>query len=56
MGNGFTDSTLRFFIGAVRYRNRPYRAFDDMDTVIHATATKIVVTGEYSPTECDGRK
>lgn len=46
------DPRVRFFIGDVRDRERLYRAFDDVDYVIHAAATKIVPTAEYNPFEC----
>lgn len=43
---------VRFFIGDVRDRERLYRAFDGVDYVVHAAATKIVPTAEYNPFEC----
>lgn len=46
------DPRIRFFIGDVRDRERLYRAFDGVDYVIHAAATKIVPTAEYNPFEC----
>jgi len=46
------DPRVRFFIGDVRDRERLYRAFDDVDYVVHAAATKIVPTAEYNPFEC----
>lgn len=46
------DPRVRFFIGDVRDRNRLMRAFDGVDVVIHAAATKIVPTAEYNPFEC----
>jgi UDP-N-acetylglucosamine 4,6-dehydratase (inverting) len=46
------DNRVRFFIGDVRDRERLYRAFDDVDYVVHAAATKIVPTAEYNPFEC----
>ena len=46
------DSRVRFFIGDVRDRDRLHRAFQDVDCVIHAAATKIVPTAEYNPFEC----
>ena len=46
------DPRLRFFIGDVRDRERLYRAFADVDYVVHAAATKIVPTAEYNPFEC----
>ncbi|MCH8466826.1 MAG: UDP-N-acetylglucosamine 4,6-dehydratase (inverting) [Roseinatronobacter sp.] len=46
------DKRVRFFIGDVRDRERLYRAFDGVDYVVHAAATKIVPTAEYNPFEC----
>ncbi len=46
------DPRVRFFIGDVRDRERLYRAFDGVDLVVHAAATKIVPTAEYNPFEC----
>lgn len=45
------EPRLRFFIGDVRDRDRLYRAFDGVDVVVHAAATKIVPTAEYNPFE-----
>ena len=42
---------LRFFIGDVRDRERLYRAFKDIDYVIHAAAMKQVPACEYNPFE-----
>jgi len=47
----FDDKRLRFFIGNVRDRDRLYRAFNGIDTVIHAAALKQVPTAEYNPFE-----
>jgi len=47
-----TDDRIRFFIGDVRDRDRLNRAFDGVDYVVHAAATKIVPTAEYNPFEC----
>ena len=53
MAKGYSDDPrIRFFIGDVRDRDRLYRAFDGVDYVIHAAATKIVPTAEYNPFEC----
>lgn len=53
MAKGFAgDERVRFFIGDVRDRDRLYRAFDGVDYVVHAAATKIVPTAEYNPFEC----
>lgn len=46
------DPRVRFFIGDVRDKERLYRAFDGVDYVVHAAATKIVPTAEYNPFEC----
>ena len=46
------DERIRFFIGDVRDRDRLYRAFNGVDFVVHAAATKIVPTAEYNPFEC----
>ena len=46
------ESRVRFFIGDVRDKERLYRAFDGVDYVVHAAATKIVPTAEYNPFEC----
>ncbi|MDC6462946.1 UDP-N-acetylglucosamine 4,6-dehydratase (inverting) [Planktomarina temperata] len=46
------DDRIRFFIGDVRDVNRLRRAFDGVDYVVHAAATKIVPTAEYNPFEC----
>jgi UDP-N-acetylglucosamine 4,6-dehydratase (inverting) len=43
---------IRFFVGDVRDKERLYRAFKDVDFVVHAAATKIVPTAEYNPFEC----
>lgn len=45
------ESRVRFFIGDVRDKERLYRAFDGVDVVVHAAATKIVPTAEYNPFE-----
>ncbi|WP_294376395.1 UDP-N-acetylglucosamine 4,6-dehydratase (inverting) [uncultured Clostridium sp.] len=42
---------LRFFIGDVRDRERLYRAFKNIDYVIHAAAMKQVPACEYNPFE-----
>ena len=42
---------LRFFIGDVRDEKRLYRAFNDVDIVIHAAALKQVPAAEYNPIE-----
>jgi len=42
---------IRFFIGDVRDKERLYRAFSNVDIVIHAAALKQVPTAEYNPFE-----
>ena len=42
---------LRFFIGDVRDLDRLKIAFNEVDYVVHAAATKIVPTAEYNPFE-----
>lgn len=44
-------SKVRFFIGDVRDKDRLFRAFEDVDYVIHAAAMKQVPTCEYNPME-----
>ncbi|MGI2296580.1 UDP-N-acetylglucosamine 4,6-dehydratase (inverting) [Paenibacillus sp. GXUN7292] len=46
-----SESRLRFFIGDVRDKERLYRAFDEVDIVIHAAAMKHVDACEYNPFE-----
>jgi len=43
---------LRYFIGDVRDEARLERAFEGIDTVVHAAAMKQVVAAEYNPIEC----
>lgn len=45
------NSRIRYFIGDVRDRDRLYRAFSDVDIVIHAAALKQVPAAEYNPFE-----
>jgi UDP-N-acetylglucosamine 4,6-dehydratase len=42
---------MRYFIGDVREKDRLYRAFTDVDIVIHAAALKRVPAAEYNPIE-----
>lgn len=43
---------LRFFLGDVRDAARVARAFEGVDTVVHAAALKQVPAAEYNPFEC----
>ena len=47
----FSSDKIRFFIGDVRDKERLYRAFNDIDVVIHAAALKQVPACEYNPIE-----
>jgi UDP-N-acetylglucosamine 4,6-dehydratase len=54
MAQQFPDSKypcIRYFIGDVRDKERMYRAFHDVDYVIHAAALKQVPAAEYNPFE-----
>ncbi|MEA3210637.1 MAG: UDP-N-acetylglucosamine 4,6-dehydratase/5-epimerase [Chthoniobacter sp.] len=54
MRQKFSDqhpSSLRYFIGDVRDRNRLERAFHGVDVVVHAAALKQVPACEYNPIE-----
>ncbi len=54
MAQEFHDSDydcIRYFIGDVRDKERLYRAFRDVDYVIHAAALKQVPAAEYNPFE-----
>ena len=42
---------VRYFIGDVRDRERLYRAFSQVDIVVHAAALKQVPAAEYNPIE-----
>jgi UDP-N-acetylglucosamine 4,6-dehydratase len=42
---------LRFFLGDVRDKDRLYRAFQDVDIIVHAAALKQVPAAEYNPFE-----
>ncbi len=45
------EPRLRFFIGDVRDYQRLYRAFHEIDLVVHAAALKQVPAAEYNPFE-----
>ena len=49
--NHWQADKLRFFVGDVRDRDRLYRAFEDVDYVVHAAALKQVPSCEYNPME-----
>jgi UDP-N-acetylglucosamine 4,6-dehydratase len=54
MAQEYPDSKydcIRYFIGDVRDKERLYRAFHNVDYVIHAAALKQVPTTEYNPFE-----
>lgn len=54
MAQEFPDSKyecIRYFIGDVRDKERLYRAFRNVDYVIHAAALKQVPAAEYNPFE-----
>ncbi len=51
MAQQFNDDCIRYFLGDVRDRDRLYRAFYDVDYVIHAAALKQVPAAEYNPFE-----
>lgn len=42
---------IRYFLGDIRDKDRLYRAFEDIDIVIHAAALKQVPAAEYNPFE-----
>jgi UDP-N-acetylglucosamine 4,6-dehydratase len=52
MANEISAPNLRYFIGDIRDESRLERAFDGIDTIIHAAAMKQVVAAEYNPIEC----
>lgn len=49
--NKLDMSKVRFFIGDIRDKERLFRAFENVDYVIHAAAMKQVPTCEYNPME-----
>lgn len=54
MAQQFSDNQypcIRYFIGDVRDKERMYRAFHNVDYVIHAAALKQVPAAEYNPFE-----
>jgi len=51
MEQKFNDPCVRYFLGDVRDKERLYRAFYDVDYVVHAAALKQVPAAEYNPFE-----
>ncbi|HEY9759841.1 MAG TPA: UDP-N-acetylglucosamine 4,6-dehydratase (inverting) [Oculatellaceae cyanobacterium] len=52
MANELADHrSLRFFLGDVRDKDRLYRAFQNVDIIVHAAALKQVPAAEYNPLE-----
>ncbi|MCB0738191.1 MAG: UDP-N-acetylglucosamine 4,6-dehydratase (inverting) [Bacteroidetes bacterium] len=49
--NGFDGSDMRYFLGDVRDKDRLFRAFENVDIVVHAAALKQVPAAEYNPME-----
>ncbi|MFH0960972.1 MAG: UDP-N-acetylglucosamine 4,6-dehydratase (inverting) [Pseudomonadota bacterium] len=49
--SGFDHSSLRYFIGDVRDKQRLLRAMQGVDVVVHAAALKQVPACEYNPIE-----
>lgn len=45
------DDRLRWFIGDIRDKDRLTRAFNGIDTVVHAAALKRIEVGRYNPSE-----
>ncbi len=45
------NDRIRYFIGDVRDRDRLFRAFDQVDYVVHAAALKQIPSCEYNPFE-----
>ena len=48
----FNSSSMRYFLGDVRDRDRLVQACNGVDFIIHAAALKQVPAAEYNPTEC----
>lgn len=51
MSQTVNDRCVRYFLGDVRDKDRLYRAFQDVDVVVHAAALKQVPAAEYNPFE-----
>ena len=52
MQNELVSDKIRYLLGDVRDVDRLEMAFRDIDFVVHAAATKIVMSAEYNPFEC----
>tara|TARA_Y100000816_G_C26092806_1_gene577792 strand:- start:164 stop:1165 length:1002 start_codon:yes stop_codon:yes gene_type:complete len=52
MSEKFKHSSLRFFLGDVRDKDRLTQACEGVDFIIHAAAMKQVPAAEYNPQEC----
>ncbi len=52
MSEKFKHSSLRFFLGDVRDKDRLTQACEGVDYIIHAAAMKQVPAAEYNPQEC----
>lgn len=51
MAAEFSEPCMRYFLGDIRDKDRLYRAFQDVDVVVHAAALKQVPAAEYNPLE-----
>ena len=51
MQKQFNHKDIRYFVGNIRDKERLHRAFNGVDTIVHAAALKIVPTSEYNPFE-----
>ncbi len=52
MQERFRHSSMRYFLGDVRDRDRLDFALREVDIVVHAAALKQVPAAEYNPMEC----
>ena len=52
MQQEINSTSMRFFLGDVRDKERLQRALEGVDFVIHAAAMKQVPASEYNPMEC----
>lgn len=51
MSKQLNDDRVRYFLGDIRDINRLYRAFGEVDIIVHAAALKQVPSSEYNPFE-----